>query len=147
MKHALRFPFRLDEGVHGAMNRLGSLGLLITVMAVPAAAMDRSLVKQFEELDPQTRLEQRCDTEAMWEINAGKTSFKPDKVIAYTFADPIVENDKMQAPGAVFRSKGEWYKLKYQCSTGPDHIEVLSFKYTIGDLVPHDEWEAHYLYP
>jgi hypothetical protein len=129
------------------MNRLVCLGLLTAAMATPAAAMDRSLVKQFKELDPQTRLEQRCDTEAMWEINADKTSFKPDKVIAYTFADPIVENNNLQAPGAVFRSKGEWYKLKYNCSTGPDHIEVLSFNYTIGDLVPHDEWQAHYLYP
>lgn len=91
------------------MNRLVCLGLLTAAIAASAAAMDRSLIKQFKELDPQTRLEQRCDTEAMWEINAGKTSFKPDKVIAYTFADPVVENDKMQAPGAVFRSKGEWY--------------------------------------
>ena len=129
------------------MNRLVCLGLLAAAMATPAAAMDRSLVKQFKELDPQTRLEQRCDTEAMWEINADKTSFKPDKVIAYTFAEPILENNRLQAPGAVFRSKGEWYKLNYNCSTGPDHIEVLSFNYTIGDLVPHDEWEAHYLYP
>jgi hypothetical protein len=129
------------------MNRLVCLGLLTAAMATPAAAMDRSLVKQFKELDPQTRLEQRCDTEAMWEINADKTSFKPDKVIAYTFAEPILENNRLQAPGAVFRSKGEWYKLNYNCSTGPDHIEVLSFNYTIGDPVPHDEWEAHYLYP
>ena len=72
------------------MNRLVCLGLLTAAMATPAAAMDRSLVKQFKELDPQTRLEQRCDTEAMWEINADKTSFKPDKVIAYTFAEPIL---------------------------------------------------------
>lgn len=129
------------------MDRFVCLTLLVAAIAAPAAAMDRSLIKQFEELDPQTRLEQRCDTEAMWEINADKTSFKPDKVIAYTFADPIVEDDRMQAPGAVFRSKGEWYKLKYNCSTGPDHIAVLSFQYKIGDLIPHDEWEAHYLYP
>ncbi|WP_438750230.1 DUF930 domain-containing protein [Pararhizobium sp. O133] len=129
------------------MNRLVCLALLTTATAGPAIAMDQSLVRQFEKLDPQTRLEQRCDTEAMWKINADKTSFKPDKVIAYTFGDPIVENDQIRAPGAVFRSKGEWYKLKYKCSAGPDHIEVLSFKYKIGDLIPREEWDAHYLYP
>lgn len=53
--------------------------------------MDRSLVRQFEKLDPQTRLEQRCDTEAMERIGADKTSFRPDKVIAYTFADPVMK--------------------------------------------------------
>lgn len=129
------------------MKRLICPLLLVAAIAAPAAAMDQSLVRQFEKLDPQTRLEQRCDTEAMWKINADKTSFKPDKVIAYTFADPVVENDRLQAPGAVFRSKGEWYKLKYNCSTGPDHIEVLSFNYKIGDLIPRGEWDAHYLYP
>lgn len=129
------------------MNRLVCLALLTTATAGPAAAMDQSLIRQFKKLDPQTRLEQRCDTEAMWKINADKTDYKPDKVIAYTFADPIVENDQIKAPGAVFRSKGEWYKLKYRCSTGPDHIEVLSFKYKIGDLIPREEWDAHYLYP
>ena len=72
----------------------------------PASAMDQSLVRQFEKLDPQTRLEQRCDTEAMERINADKSTFKPDKVIAYTFAEPIVKEDKMKAPGAVFRSQG-----------------------------------------
>jgi hypothetical protein len=129
------------------MNRLFCPLLLTVAIAAPVAAMDQSLVKQFEKLDPQTRLEQRCDTEAMWKINADKTSFKPDKVIAYTFADPIVDADSLRAPGAAFRSKGEWYKLKFQCSTGPDHIQVLSFNYKIGGLIPHDEWEAHYLYP
>lgn len=129
------------------MNRLVCLPLLAAAIAAPAAAMDQSLVRQFEKLDPQTRLEQRCDTEAMWKISADQTSFKPDKVIAYTFADPIVDADNLKAPGAVFRSKGEWYKLKYKCSTGPDHIQILSFNYKIGDLIPHDEWDAHYLYP
>lgn len=83
----------------------------------------------------------------MEQISADKNAYRPDKVIAYTFADPVMEANAMKAPGAVFRSKGEWYRLKFKCSTGPDHIEVLSFKYKIGDIVPHDEWERHYLYP
>jgi len=115
--------------------------------ATSTSAMDQRLVQQFEKLDPETRLEQRCDTEAMEQISADKTVYRPDKVIAYTFADPVMEDNAMKAPGAVFRSKGEWYRLKFKCSTGPDHIKVLSFKYKIGDVVPHDEWEQHYLYP
>ena len=130
-----------------AMKRLACPILLVAATAFPAKAMDRALIQQFEKLDPQTRLEQRCDTEAMWKINADQTTFRPDKVIAYTFADPVVEKDSIKAPGAVFRSKGEWYKLKFKCSTDPDHIDVISFNYKIGDLIPHAEWDAHYLYP
>ena len=121
--------------------------LVFTATFSPALAMDQSLVRQFEKLDPQTRLEQRCDTEAMERINADKSSFKPDKVIAYTFAEPVVKEDKMKALGAVFRSKGEWYKLKFKCRTDAEHLDVLSFEYKIGELVPHESWDEFYLYP
>ncbi|MBD9649143.1 DUF930 domain-containing protein [Ensifer sp. ENS09] len=121
--------------------------LIFAATFSPALAMDQSLVRQFKKLDPQTRLEQRCDTEAMERINADKSSFKPDKVIAYTFAEPVVKEDKMKAPGAVFRSKGEWYKLKFKCLTDAEHLDVLSFEYKIGELVPHESWDEFYLYP
>ncbi|MBP1870882.1 hypothetical protein LPJGGPFB_00965 [Ensifer adhaerens] len=121
--------------------------LIFAATFSPALAMDQSLVRQFEKLDPQTRLEQRCDTEAMERINADKSTFKPDKVIAYTFAEPVMKEDKMKAPGAVFRSKGEWYKLKFKCLTDAEHLDILSFEYKIGELVPRDSWDEFYLYP
>ncbi|WP_325052661.1 DUF930 domain-containing protein [Sinorhizobium medicae] len=93
------------------MKALACAFTLATLAAYPTQAMDRSLVRQFEKLDPQTRLEQRCDTEAMERIGADKNRFEPDKVIAYTFADPVMKGDKMKATGAVFRSKGDWYKV------------------------------------
>lgn len=121
--------------------------LIFAATFSPALAMDQSLVRQFEKLDPQTRLEQRCDTEAMERINADKSTFKPDKVIAYTFAEPVMKEDKMKAPGAVFRSKGEWYKLKFKCLTDAEHLDILSFEYKIGELVPRDSWDEFFLYP
>ncbi|MDW9851070.1 DUF930 domain-containing protein [Sinorhizobium meliloti] len=120
---------------------------LATLAACPTQAMDRSLVRQFEKLDPQTRLEQRCDTEAMERIGADKNRFKPDKVIAYTFADPVMKGDKMKATGAVFRSNGDWYKLAFRCKTDSEHLEVLSFEYKIGERVPRENWDQLYLYP
>lgn len=128
------------------MKSLACALALAVLTACPAMAMDQSLVRQFEKLDPQTRLEQRCDTEAMERISADKTSFKPDKVIAYTFADPVVKGDGMKAPGAVFRSKGEWYKLKFKCRTNAEHLDVLSFEYKIGERVPRESWDQFFLY-
>src|SRR6478752_5934807 len=118
-----------DDG--DGMKSLACGLILSTTLITPAVAMDQSLVRQFKKLDPQTRLEQRCDTEAMDRINADETEYRPDKVIAYSFADPLYEKNQIKAPGAVFRSKGEWYRLKFKCVTGPDHIEVLSLKYKI----------------
>lgn len=118
-----------------------------TATASPVLAMDQSLVRQFKALDPKTRLEQRCDTEAMERINKDASRFKPDKVIAYAFGDPVIEQNRIKATGAVFRSRGEWYRMTYRCQAAEDHIKVLSFSYTIGSQIPHEQWTSHYLYP
>ncbi|KQV63985.1 DUF930 domain-containing protein [Rhizobium sp. Root1220] len=122
--------------------------LLLSVLslAAPAFAVDPAIKKQLEKLDPSTRLEQSCDTEAMSRINNDKTGYRPDKVIAYTFKDPVASDDRIDAPGAVFRSKGDWYHLSYTCITGPQHINVRELEYKIGEKVPREKWAGYYLY-
>ena len=122
------------------------LSLSILSLASSAFAVDPAIKKQLEKLDPATRLEQSCDTEAMSRINKDKTGFNPDKVIAYTFKDPVPSDDRLVAPGAVFRSKGVWYHLSYTCITGPQHINVRELQYKIGDKVPKESWTKYYLY-
>lgn len=69
-----------------------------------------------------------------------------DKVIAYTFDDPVVRHNAIKADGAVFRSKGEWYRLSYFCRTGPRHLYAHELSYRIGGKVPREEWRKWYLY-
>jgi hypothetical protein len=114
-------------------------------MATASHAVDASIKKQLEKLDPAERLEQSCDTEAMKRIAAQK-EYHPDKVIAYTFGDPKMTDDTIKAPGAVFRSKGEWYHLTYDCRTDAEQIDVKALSFQIGEKVPHDDWQKHYLY-
>ena len=128
------------------MIRTLTLSSQMMLVALPAFAVDARIAKQLEKLDPNTRIEQACDTEAMNRISADKGDFKADKVIAYTFAEPVLEGDSIAAPGAVFRSRGEWYRLSYTCTTGPKRINVRSLDYEIGKLVPHSAWREHYLY-
>ncbi|MGO4440535.1 DUF930 domain-containing protein [Rhizobium sp. RAF56] len=116
------------------------------LMAVSAFAVDPAIKKQLQKLDPEERLEQSCDTEAMKRIAQEKTGFRPDKVIAYTFHDPALGEDSIKAPGAVFRSGGDWYHLSYDCVTGPKHMNVRSLSFEIGQKVPREEWAEHYLY-
>ncbi len=120
--------------------------LPLLLASFPAFAVDARIERQLEALDPDTRLEQACDTEAMARITAAKKGFKADKVIAYTFAEPVLKGDSLKAPGAVFRSRGEWYRLSFTCSTGPRRINVKSFDYQIGSIVPHAAWTENYLY-
>ena len=115
-------------------------------LAVSAFAVDPAMKKQLQKLDPSERMEQSCDAEAMRRIADDKNGFRPDKVIAYTFTDPAMGENSIKAPGAVFRSRGDWYHLSYDCTTGPQHINVRSLSYEIGSKVPREEWEQHYLY-
>ena len=125
-----------------------AIPLFVCVLAIApgASAMDASIRRQLSELDPQTRLEQRCDMEAMSRIRKAKEGYQPDKVIAYSFGDPTTSGNMLKTKGAVFRSKGEWYRLAFRCETTPDHFDVTAFKFKIGDMVPREAWDEHYLY-
>lgn len=128
--------------------RIVSVTLLLSVaMASAAQAMDTGAAQELERLDPQTRLEQRCDLEAMERIHKDPARLVPDELVAYAFGDPKIKGDKIRSEGAAFRSKGEWYHLSYTCSTSPDHMTILTFQYAIGQVVPHSEWAHHYLVP
>ncbi|HMF68384.1 MAG TPA: DUF930 domain-containing protein [Phyllobacterium sp.] len=113
----------------------------------PALAMNSTEEAGLKKLDPQTRLEQRCDVEAMERIRKDEGKFNPDKVLAYAFADPTMADHAIKTRGAAFRSRGEWYHLKYKCETSADNMNVVGFKYTIGELVPKRDWSQHLLVP
>ena len=120
-----------------------SFGLVV----FPSFAMNASEKAQLEKLDPATRLEQRCDVEAMERITREQGKFSVDKVLAYAFSDPVTKKNSIKADGAAFRSREHWYGLSFVCKTDQDHINIVSFRYDIGDEVPQDQWDRHYLVP
>ncbi len=122
------------------------LAVIALMMAGPAYSIDSSIARQLEKLAPDERREQRCDIEAMARIAKEQAGFRPDKVIAYTFSDPIEKDDLVKAPGAAFRSGGNWYRLTYKCETGERGLSVRSFRYKIGAKIPRSQWEHYYLY-
>ena len=124
---------------------LAALCLLIAILPSQGFAIDGKLKAQLLKLDPKTRLEQACDTEAMIRIRKDNP-YRPDKVIAYTFRDPVYGSNSINAPGAVFRSKGEWYHLSYKCHTDAENVSVQKLAYTIGKKIDRSKWEEYYLY-
>jgi hypothetical protein len=119
---------------------------LFCAAASPSFAMNASEKAQLEKLDPATRLEQRCDVEAMERITQ-EQKFSVDKVLAYAFSDPVTKKNSIKADGAAFRSREHWYKLSFVCKTDEEHINIVSFRYDIGDEVPQNQWDKHYLVP
>lgn len=121
--------------------------LLLAGAMLPAHAIDARLEAGLLKLDPETRLEQRCDMEVLDRIAKDDDHFHPDRVVAYATQEPKMEGDEIRTKGGAFRSGGEWYHVAYRCRTAPDHMEVLSLRYQIGGRIPQDEWEQYNLYP
>lgn len=128
------------------MKKLCLMVLASLTLAWPAKAMDNALRTGLLKLDPQTRLEQRCDAEVLDRISHDDRNYKADRVVAYAFATPQISTDAIKSPGAAFRSKGQWYRLKFKCQTAPDHMQVLQFRYKIGDEIPATDWAKYNLY-
>ncbi|MER8825575.1 DUF930 domain-containing protein [Mesorhizobium sp. M0938] len=128
------------------MKKLCLTVLASVTLSWPASAMDSALRAGLLKLDPQTRLEQRCDAEVLDRITHDDRKYKADRVVAYAFATPEMGTDAITSPGAAFRSKGQWYRLKYKCQTAPDHMQVLDFRYRIGEEIPEADWSKYNLY-
>jgi hypothetical protein len=104
---------------------------------VPSAArFQSSLIR----LDPQTRLEQVCDLEAIKRIEQEK-KIPVDRARGSASADSKTEVHKLIGTGGAFRSKGDWYELSFVCDASPDHMKVLSFVFKTGNAIPKAKWE------
>lgn len=129
------------------------LGLIISMAiagyesSMPAMALDDGHLKgQLMKLDPETRIEQTCDAEVLLRINRDQDSLSVEKVVAYTFEDPVFGTNSVKAHGAAFRSHGSWYHLSYDCVTGPRHLDAHELHYEIGAKIPKKEWGKYDLY-
>lgn len=133
---------------HGAMWKLWlTTCALFFAVATPSWALDGRLKAGLLKLDPDTRLEQRCDAEALDRIARDDGNpYRPDRVVAYVFKTPQMKGDTIESPGAAFRANDRWYHLAYSCSTAHDRMQVLSFHYKIGDPIAQEDWSKYNLW-
>ncbi len=114
-------------------------------MASAAAANDPKVERMLQQLDPDARFEQICDLEAMQRIGKDKT-YKPERTVVSALATPKVANGTMTGSGGAFKSKGQWFQFSFICKTSPDHMQIQSFSYQIGNPIPEEKWEANGLW-
>jgi hypothetical protein len=121
-----------------------ALALLAPVTTL-ASASDPKVERMLKQLDPDARFEQICDLEAMQRIGKDK-AYRPERTIVSALADPKVSDTTMSGSGGAFKSKGQWYRFSFTCRTSPDHMQVVSFSYQIGEPIPPGEWEKNGLW-
>lgn len=104
--------------------------------------MDPRFAASLKKLDPQTRLEQVCDLEAMSRIDRDANPYHPDRAKTDVISHPVHADDTVTGKGGAFRSKGRWYSFSFACKGSADHMKVLSFNYKIGEVIPESKWAA-----
>lgn len=105
------------------------------LLAEPASA---NLRRAMGTLATDERLVQLCDIEAMAQVRAARPEFDPDMVVAYAMAPTGLRDGALIADGAAFRSRREWYGLKFRCEGLPDLSGVADFSFSVGELIPHE---------
>jgi uncharacterized protein DUF930 len=120
--------------------------LFVTIALTPAIAADPRFIASLSHLDPQTRLEQICDYEAMNRIGRSGQAFRPDRAKSDVVTSPRHLGDTLVGSGGAFRSKGQWYQFSFNCKASPDHLKVLSFDFHVGEVIPEAKWNAYGLW-
>ena len=121
-------------------NVLNRIALALLLLASPAFAIDAGFLASLSRLDPETRLEQICDLEAMSRIG------KADRAKSDVVSHPIHSGNTLIASGGAFRQKGKWYQFSFVCKATPDHLKVTSFTYKVGELIPEEKWARYGLW-
>jgi len=107
----------------------------------------REAAQALAQLAPDDRIEQLCDTEAMDQLHAWRGDVEPDRLVAYAMAQTRLDGTLFQADGAAFRSRRQWFRLKFRCAVTPDFTKVADFEFLVGEAVPRSQWSAHNLTP
>ena len=128
-----------------AKNILLIPAFILTVMTAAGAA-DSRFIASLSKLDPQTRLEQVCDLEAVNHIGKAEKLPRPDRAKANVITAPWIHGDMIEGTGGAFRSGGKWYAFSFTCKGSPDHLRVLSFTYKVGALIPKEKWPEYGLW-
>lgn len=123
-----------------------AIGAALAFTVQAAAADDSRFFRSLQKLAPPERLEQLCDYTAMTQIRKDTREFRPERTVANAGADVKIKNDTIEATSGAFRSRKKWYALTYSCTATPDRLQVLSFRYTIGDEIPEAKWAAYGLW-
>lgn len=106
-----------------------------------AGPRNRQARKMLPLLGRDERMEQLCNIEAMAQLRAWNHDLEPDLTIAYARAETRVGDAGITADGAAFRSRKQWFALKYRCDLTADLARVSAFAFQAGATIPRKDWE------
>ncbi|WP_417281088.1 DUF930 domain-containing protein [Celeribacter sp.] len=109
------------------------------------AAMDSPLGRQTREdlkgFDPQERLVQLCNYEAVEQVRHARPKLHADFVNAYARADLRFDGATLSAQGAAIHGGADWYALAFVCEAAAGLERVTGFTYSLGEKIARRDLE------
>lgn len=97
------------------------------------------------QLPVKKRILQLCSIEALEQIRNQRPEDFPDMLVPFGPSGGFIGKDQIDASGGAYRSKGDWHDVNFKCKVNLDTVEVVSFSYAIGGIVPKASWQQRRL--
>ncbi|OCP15769.1 MULTISPECIES: DUF930 domain-containing protein [unclassified Ensifer] len=97
------------------------------------------------QLPVKKRILQLCSIEALEQIRHQRPKDFPDMLVPFGPSGGFIGKDQIDASGGAYRSKGNWYDVDFKCEVDLETVEVISFSYAIGGIVPEMAWKSRKL--
>lgn len=97
------------------------------------------------QLPVKKRILQLCSIEALEQIRRQRPKDFPDMLVPFGPSGGFIGKDQIDASGGAYRSKGNWYDVDFKCKVDLETVEVISFSYAIGGIVPEMAWKSRKL--
>ncbi|MGU3574993.1 DUF930 domain-containing protein [Brucellaceae bacterium C25G] len=101
------------------------------------ALSDPRVRQAIGQLSPKERVSQICSIEALEQIRHHRSNTPPDMMARK--GGQLTETS-LKMLGGAYRSHSKWYDLDFQCEIDAAEMKVTSFKYSIGQVVPQNDW-------
>lgn len=88
---------------------------------------------------------QLCNLEALEQVSRSRPGSAPDLVAPYAMKPEKVKDNGIEVDGGAFRSKRNWFNIRFHCEVDPAGKTVTAFAFAIGDAIPKDLWQEHNL--
>lgn len=108
-------------------------------------ATDRKLAAALDSVADAERITQLCNIEALEQIRVAALGYAADTLVPYAMADTSLADDVLTAPGGAFRSRRLWFAIAFTCTVAADLSHVLGFSFSVGEPIPRELWDAHFL--
>lgn len=97
------------------------------------------------QLPVKKRILQLCSIEALEQIRHQRPEDFPDMLVPFGPSGGFIGKDQIDASGGAYRSKSNWYDVNFKCKVDLETVEVVSFSYAIGGIVPETAWKSRRL--